>query len=468
MFRSNEVQLSADNHLHLADHLVGVFFEEPDHDPFELSSIFNFTRDKDEGKQKAHDRIVTYIQASFAEQHRTFLLVLLVMEKWVRIIRCDREGVATTPAINYVQQWTWFAEVLQRISILAKHAPECIGFDPTATRIYPDDPRWTIMDNATLFQDGDMNILERVLSDGEATEPFTWKYARQIFQSTLEDASSARYELTVPDETEEDGLRRFLVGDAHYVAPLDRGAGPGCRGYLALDVRSGEFTWLKDVWRLDCGDGVDREGEILAKLNAGGVNNVPTLLCHGDVNGHRTQTVSLWRLFGPDSWQQWVKDATAALPNAIKRDSEYWEPNYSGFKVPHIPGFRHYRLVTREVCMSLWRFTNPRQLLTLVNDCISGASRTYHTGRVFTESHFTAHHEAWSRINVLHREVNDNAVRILPRVVTRADGSGVREIVWQGMLTNWEWAADVTPGSSAKEPPKIVSYTPATPRIACD
>ena len=211
---------------------------------------------------QAHVRgqITSYADLIFNIQHRTFLIMLLVMGRRVRILRWDRSGVATTPAIDYVVRWEWFCEVLWRISVLAKHAPECLGVDPTAVRIRDKDPRWKVMEDAALERDTDVDEKERKLQDGELPDAFTWKYIRTFFRVSLV-GGWPRFELSVPDAQVTGGLRKFLVCHPYFSS---KGViGRGTRGYAALDTLTGEFTWLKDAWRVDY-KGVDKEGDILA------------------------------------------------------------------------------------------------------------------------------------------------------------------------------------------------------------
>ncbi|KAI0707455.1 hypothetical protein C8T65DRAFT_740386 [Cerioporus squamosus] len=59
--------------------------------------------------------------------------------------------------------------------------------------------------------------------------------------------------------------------------------GRGTRGYVALEWKTQRFVFLKDSWRPGYA-GVEREGDILAKLNANDVENVPTIVRYGDVS----------------------------------------------------------------------------------------------------------------------------------------------------------------------------------------
>ena len=182
-----------------------------------------------------HFELLTISQSSYGIYAHVAAIMILILGCRVRVLRWDRSGVATTPAIDYVENWKWFCNVLWRISILAEHAPECLGFDPSARRIRPDDVAWTIMDEAGEEQPTDVDEAERELGDDElVNDNFTWKYVRKLFRESLNRAPLwPRYELSVPDGDAMDGCRKFLVCRPYFRAPGM--IGRGTRGYVALD-----------------------------------------------------------------------------------------------------------------------------------------------------------------------------------------------------------------------------------------
>ena len=412
----NAEDAPTDGRPHWADQLVAIEFKRgsKELDPFEDYDL-QFKTIKP-SQAKVRGQVASYADLIFNIQHRTFLIMLLVMGRRVRVLRWDRSGVATTPAIDYVLRWEWFCEVLWRISVLAKHAPECLGQDPTAVRIRNKDPRWKIMEDAALERDTDVDAKARKLQDGDLPDAFTWKYVRTLFRMSLV-KGWPRFELAVPDANAAGGRRKFLVCRPYFSA---KGViGRGTRGYAALDMRTGEFTWLKDAWRADY-KGVDKEGDILAKLNEAEIESVPTLVCHGDVNDHTTLTPALW-----DVWQKKVESKIPTFPKSTTRahvdplakpllhhtagekrkheDDPEDEDSGSGradedssdegtsqegksdggegeeddddddvpSRCPHRL-HRHYRIVVKEVCMSLQQFIEPLQLVSVIADCISG------------------------------------------------------------------------------------------------
>ena len=276
-------------------------------------------------------------------------------------MRWDRSGVVTTRAIDYVEDWKLLCHILSRISILANHSHDRFGFDPSATRIYPKDPRWKTMDSVAIQQVSDADEKERDLGDGELTEPFTYACIRKLFRKSLKH-NWPRYELKVPDDAVDGGVRRFLV-----CYPVHQRKGPASRGtrsYVAFDLTTQRFSWLKDMWRLDLHD-VEREGDILSKLNAAKVRHVPTLICHGDIPDQITQTANFW-----EDRQLKSSGVQGSQPSGSKRKRE-GDAADDVFDPVH-RRHRHYRLVVEEVCMPLHTFTSGEQLLSLVYDCVLG------------------------------------------------------------------------------------------------
>ena len=99
-----------------------------------------------------------------------------------------------------------------------------------------------------------------------------WMYVRTLFRNSL-DPNYPRYQITMND-------RKYLVGKPIFE---NHGMiGRGTRGYVALEWETPRLIFLKDAWR-PFYVGVEKEGDVLAKLNKEGISNVPTLISHGDV-----------------------------------------------------------------------------------------------------------------------------------------------------------------------------------------
>ena len=349
-------------------------------------------------------------------QQRLFLFMIVIVGRKFRILRWDRSGVVVSAAVDYYINWKQFCDVLWRISLAHRFAPEMLGADPSAVRLRPSDPEWRHMEAASEDNANDVSDEERVLDDDELpdTKPFTFKYVRDAFRHTLVDRYP-RYKVEVPGQ---DKTRYFLICRPIFQA---KGvAGRGTRGFIALeydpnlsdsdDPPVDHFVFLKDAWRMKY-DGVRQEGEILTKLNHAEVQYVPTLLCHGDIGmpPQETTTHLYWeykhrssppvsdnahppavsRTSTPDGAKRKRNNQGSGSPNpspprsAGHDDSDFEGDGNDGngkdaFKngCPlrrHI----HYRHVVEEVGRSLNAAGGERKLLSVIVDCIES---TFPTG----------------------------------------------------------------------------------------
>ncbi|TBU26656.1 hypothetical protein BD311DRAFT_667049 [Dichomitus squalens] len=383
-----------------ADQILPVEFKRDDVsvDPFDDEKVNISTDTKD--RRKVRGQIISYAELVYAVQHRVALFMLVVVGVNVRFVRFDRSGAVVTRALNYVNNWEIFCDILWRIG---QCSDTQLGLDPTATRLYPGEPDFVRMCSYARSRDNDVDEKERDLKPGELPEKLVFKYVRAMFIAAVR-SPWPRYRLEVPDGS---STRNFLVAKPTFRA---RGmAGRGTRGYVALDCATGEFVWLKDAciqttevardaWRAQYLL-VEKEGDVLSMLNQAGVQNVPTLICHGDIAGQETLTPKWWedkhaRATNLASSQSAGRVSSAspsssASSGALKRrhDDERSEDSVASPKgVDDGTGtgasgsqdkyplrlHQHYRLVEKEVCISLEKFENGLQLVSLVLDGLIG------------------------------------------------------------------------------------------------
>ena len=175
--------------------------------------------------------------------------------------------------------------------------------------------------------------------------------------------------------------------------------GRSTRAWKVFDVTEERVAFLKDTWRIDADD-IDPEGLTYRKLHENNVSNIPTVDASGDVGG-KTMTQSLT----DEPWSK-VKEK--------------------------VTGHIHYRLVLKEVGISLKLFRNTKQLVIVVRDCIIG--KTLLTVRGFGLIIVTALGEALSKANILHRDFSvGNAIIVLDE-----NGDFVR-----GLLIDWDLSKDI-------------------------
>ena len=241
------------------------------------------------------------------------------------------------------------------------------------------------MDKAAIASADDVDETERTL-DVVPQAPFTFKYVRDMFRSQL-DVQWPRYKLEVPDG---DTKRHFLVCKPVFHA---KGLiGRGTRGYVALDCDTGRFVWLKDVWRASYLR-LEKEGDVLAKLNAAQVSYIPTLVCHGDIRDQTTSTSQEWELKNPNPQatrgpSHTSDDSDVGVPSSSNSKRKRTDDESANAPPPKVLSgandpfredsplriHKHYRLVEEEVAMPLDVFQTGRQLVFIIYQCIFGKS----------------------------------------------------------------------------------------------
>ena len=358
-------------------------------------------------RKAVRGQLTSYVDLLFSVQQRVSIFMLFIIGRRFRILRWDRAGVIVTPSIDYVDNWKPLCEFLRRVSSLPD---EKVGFDPTATRLSSSDTEWSEMDDLAVAQESDVDSTPRVLKAGEL-EPegedseeahVVFDYQRKLFAKSLADSRWPRYKLRVHD-----GLasRSFLVGRPVFCA---HGAiGRGTRGYIAVDSATQRFVWLKDAWRASY-NLVEQEGLILERINAApSIPGVPTVICHGDVGKQRTATASWWERKNPRP----QPDASTSQPSSSSRSrgptNANAPPALADGTSPHVTRLgakrklenertgtpdpeadfdsdfrpdclirrhKHYRLVVREVCMTLKNFKHGKQLAQVISDCLDSTS----------------------------------------------------------------------------------------------
>ena len=344
-------------------------------------------------RKAARGQAISYAELDFAVQQRTFLFMFFFIGRKCRLLCWDRAAVVVSTAFDYYTEWEFMCEVFWKISVLHRFAPERLGEDPSATRIFPGNPDWVLMNDAvkknTLVSSAERPLAGEELKDSN----FVFEYIHKAWDESL-DAAWPRYRLQVPHGQT---VREFLVCRPYFRA---KGlTGRGTRGYVALEKLekgTGRFVWLKDAWRVDYED-VEPEGTILERLNKAGVRNIPTLVCHGDILGQRTRSHEYWAMkdsppANPPSHP--ITPSTASSSRTLvepegttsggskrKRVDDTDEP---GGPKPNGLGedsllddcplrrHIHYRVVVEEVCMPLSMFCTGYQLVKLVHDGVVG------------------------------------------------------------------------------------------------
>ncbi|KAI0653518.1 hypothetical protein C8Q70DRAFT_601768 [Cubamyces menziesii] len=311
-------------------------------------------------RRKNLGQIIAYGSLVFKYQPVTRHFTVVLLGREVRIAMWDRAGVVFSSKFDYKARPAKLGRVFWRLS----HAsPEARGHDPSAVRILPNTPEYDAM-----------------IAWKTETLPFD-DHARELFVETL-DKDYPWYKLTVHCK---DGPKEFLVAKPTFVAPGL--AGRGTHGYVAHNIGDPKrpFAYLKDCWRVVHGRS-QQEGEILAYLNSKSVRYIPTLLCHGDVPGQETVAQKIWQ-----------------------------RVNANSGKKCQMKTHQHYRLVVNEVGKPIYEFSNGKQLVKIITECVF------------------AHKEAYDKAKVIHRDISVGNLLMVPvGKTTKGD------TIYRGLLTDWE------------------------------
>ncbi|KAA1477817.1 hypothetical protein DENSPDRAFT_624357 [Dentipellis sp. KUC8613] len=306
-------------------------------------------------------------------QHRVFVLGACIHRRHVRFLRWDRAGALVSDPVDYVEdpavplRFFWCLAVADRRM------------------------RWGFDETAVVAARGEVELLEALragmdvnddddvdMGDDGAEKGFKQDGAIRQAQKTgvmwqrryLDEILNNQqlypiYKITCDDAPgcEVPGIPRrtfaYLIGKhtAGTISPTGRCT----KGYVALDIDRKSLVFVKDFWCSRAPD-VRRELEIYKVLQDKGVEHVATAVAGGDVGGHEGQlTITQNFIEGPS------KSRAARF---------------------------HYRVVLRQVGRPLETYENQQVLLTSVLDAFNG------------------HCEAWTKAEILHRDVSDSNILI--------------------------------------------------------
>ncbi|EED83805.1 predicted protein [Postia placenta Mad-698-R] len=157
----------------------------------------------------------------------------------------------------------------------------------------------------------------------------------------------------------------------------DSPIGRGTRGYLAYDMKTGKFVYLKDSWRVSTGNS---EIKVYQRLHERGVENIATPIYGGDVADidgtlHRT------------------------LAQKHNRKAEYI----------------HCRLVVEEIGESILDYPTSKDLVAVMYGAI------------------IAHQQACEKAKVMHRDISEANMLMIPD-----PKSPTRGVTKRGILIDWD------------------------------
>ncbi|KAI0696572.1 hypothetical protein C8T65DRAFT_583309, partial [Cerioporus squamosus] len=337
--------------------------------------------------------LTDYVALTLSRQHRATILLFFVNGLKMRLTRWQRGSAIFTEAFDYTQNRELLREVLRRFSRLDSRG---LGFDCSVTPLSPGDDDYAAMSRLGEPLDSDISEEEGAVVGRKLDGPYVFKYIRAAFAASIA-KNALRYRVSIPTVK---GNRLFLVGRPTVVVAGGR-SGRDTRGYVAWDVTSERFVWLKDVWR-PVYKNVEMEGSVLQTLNGAVVRNVPTFVCDGALD-HDAEN--------PGS----AKSEGSEKPSNTHRGEDSHTSRLNSDK----PNCRHYRVVVEEVGMPLTTFKDGKQLVSVVRDCVE------------------AHADAVAKAHILHGDISAGNVLISPTVI-RSEQDGELRVVWKGLLIDWE------------------------------
>ncbi|OSD02238.1 hypothetical protein PYCCODRAFT_1425371 [Trametes coccinea BRFM310] len=438
-----------------------------------------------QSRTAVRNQILDYARIVHEYQHRVCIFGLFVIGPEFRLMRFDHSGIIVTKKENYAQNPRPLLSFLAWFDSLSD---EDQGLDPTAMLLKKGSRAYRLMDAFAEKNDSDLpynegdtiaatpppsristpapkpdvparntrqqtkaaaaisNMDESYLDAVElVSEDYrVFKFVRDQFRESVEN-DWPRYMLEVGRGEEK---RIFLVGKPVWTAFWLFGR--GTRGYVALDVKTRRFMFLKDCWR-PFYEGVEPEGCYLELLNEEALRNsdikVPTVIAHGDVAGQVTLAASYAPLSRPAGAKAETRSSGAALPPLAPVGSgpgathdhddslATTAPSSDHNVQPDCDNrvYRHYRIVLKDVCLPFTAVRSSKQLVQCLYDCIA------------------THAAAYETLRLLHRDISAGNVIILPALSTEVNEDGQRTVTWTGILTDWELAKFVPePDASGK------------------
>ncbi len=207
---------------------------------------------------------ITYAMEIQARQHRVCLFLISMSGSRARILRWDRSGIIITQSFDILTHPELLGEFLARFAFASDHQRGhnmSIGMATQKEEVL-------FRDVVTKYIKDQLDLVDDALTDAVAKH---YQQGCVFAVHMFVDDSSATPSSSTPVAD------RYLVFRP-VTSPL-RLLGRATRGYWAVQVNAERLVFLKDTWRPP----QEREGTIIAELNAAGIRNVPQFVTQGDV-----------------------------------------------------------------------------------------------------------------------------------------------------------------------------------------
>ena len=285
---------------------------------------------KDPRGEEGLGQVAEYMHNLLTHQHRLFAYGYYVKWKYARLLYFNRAGAIISEPFD----WTHSASLLHDFIWKAAHMTlEQLGYDPTvevASEPEIDLLRSKMGDELkALPAEIQQYVLDAFLStvtrqpeatteDAEDSTAKPKKKAKAKSEVPLDEIPIFRLTVTSSDPptdevfpepepptappapssppppasgTSVSGEREFLVGRPHFAAGSL--IGRCTRGYIALDLKTETFCFLKDSWRPLVPGRSRPEYLVYERLRNLQVPRIASLICGGDVGGPRAQKTTV-------------------------------------------------------------------------------------------------------------------------------------------------------------------------------
>lgn len=324
-----------------------------------------------------HKRIISYATTQFIRQHRVFAFSLLICGVHARFIRWDHAGAIVTKHFNYHEEPRILAEFIWRFGQLSSVQRGCDS-------------------SATLADSKERELLKAHIL-AHTSDPTKRKSPKMGLSC---DSTYPCFKIVVIGS---DNVARQLIVQRPISSPSSP-AGRCTRGYIALDVASGELVFLKDYWR-PRDSTRPSEAEIYSALNDASVPHLPHVRMAGD-----------------------VPDDAACIQSTT---TEHWKQleGVLRFDVRAMRGYRHHRVV-QDVAYPLSSVQDSKELASAVRNVIQCKHLSSASSRMLIRScdsgMLIAYDHGW-----MHRDVSSG------NMMLDKDGHGI--------LNDWDHCIRVDP-----------------------
>ncbi|KAM5541438.1 hypothetical protein V8D89_004992 [Ganoderma adspersum] len=262
------------------------------------------------GGDQGFYQLTAHMLKLFTHQHRLFAYGFYVQWKWARLLRFDRSGVLVSEPFDWTETTSPLHDFVWKIAHMTL---EELGYDPTvqvASELEIDLLRSKMGDELkTLPAEVQRYVLNAFLSTATRQQEATTSDAGDS-TTKLKKAAKAKpvvssdeipiYDSLAPStpstlpstsSASVSGEREFLVSHPHFTAGSL--IGRCTRGYVAFDLKTETFCFLKDSWRPLVPGRSRPEHLVYERLRGHGVFSIASLMCGGDVGGPRAQVTTI-------------------------------------------------------------------------------------------------------------------------------------------------------------------------------